>query len=316
MRLVTFRDLNPSEVVAETDSDGIGGFDLGELEFEVPNEKLGVIGGDGSIFEFGEFGLEFADMNDFIINKTKKDMQILHEISFKVGGKAPSEVQILAPIITPRQDIICLGINYMDHAKESYKFKNIKFDGKREFAVYFSKRVNEAVGDGAFIDGHFEVTEKLDYECELAVIIGKDAKNVSPENAKEYIFGYTILNDISARDLQNRHKQFYFGKSLDGFTAMGPHIITADELDSSNLDIKCFINGELRQNSNTSKMIFDENFVIAELSAAMTLKAGTIISMGTPSGVGMGFEPPKFLQSGDEIICEIEKIGRLRNIVK
>ncbi|MBR4141337.1 MAG: fumarylacetoacetate hydrolase family protein [Campylobacter sp.] len=316
MRFVTFRDLNPKQTLVETDSDGIGGLNLGKLEFEIPNEKLGVLGKDESIFEFGEFGLEFADMNDFIINKTEKDLQILHEISQKTGGKSRAEVQILAPIITPRQDIICLGINYMEHAEESYKFKNIKFDGKREFAVYFSKRVNEAIGDGAFIDGHFDVTEKLDYECELAVIIGKDAKNVGVENAKDYIFGYTILNDISARDLQNRHKQFYFGKSLDGFTAMGPHIVTSDEIDSSNLDIKCFINGELRQNSNTSKMIFNEHFVIAELSSAMTLKAGTIISMGTPSGVGMGFEPPKFLKSGDEVLCEIEKIGTLKNIVK
>ena len=278
--------------------------------------KIGVVAQDENLISFDEMGLNYRDLSDFIINKSDDDMDKICEFLQKNGTIDMTKITPKAPIITPRQDIICLGINYMDHAKESYKFKNIKFDGKREFAVYFSKRVNEAMGDGAFIDGHFDVTEKLDYECELAVIIGKDAKNVSPENAKDYIFGYTILNDISARDLQNRHKQFYFGKSLDGFTAMGPHIITADELDSSNLDIKCFINGELRQNSNTSKMIFDENFVIAELSAAMTLKAGSIISMGTPSGVGIGFEPPKFLQSGDEIICEIEKIGRLINYVK
>ncbi len=278
--------------------------------------KLGVLGSDATIFEFGELGLQFADMSDFIINKSEKDLELLHKISLKSGGKKSTEVQLLSPIIAPRQDVICLGINYMEHAKESYKYKNIKFDGKREFAVYFSKRVNEAIGHNGLIDGHFDITEKLDYECELALVIGKDAKNVSQQSAKEYIFGYTILNDISARDLQNRHKQFYFGKSLDGFTAMGPHIVTSDELDSSNLELKCFVNGELRQHSNTSKMIFDEHYVIAELSAAMTLKAGTIISMGTPSGVGMGFDPPKFLKSGDEINCEIEQIGTLRNIVK
>ena len=179
MKFVTFKDLKSSKnFVAETDSDGIGGINLPNLEFVASQEKLGILGKDGTIFEFGEFGLEFADMNDFIIRKSEKDLQILRKISLKTGGKDKNEVQILAPIITPRQDIICLGINYMEHAEESYKFKNIKFDGKREFAVYFSKRVNEAVGDGEFINGHFDVTEKLDYECELAVIIGKDAKSV------------------------------------------------------------------------------------------------------------------------------------------
>ena len=134
---------------------------------------------------------------------------------------------------------------------------------------------------------------------------------MSAKDAKDYIFGYTIFNDFSARDLQNRHKQWYFGKSLDGFCAMGPTIQT--QLKSRNLAIKSYVNGELRQNANTGEMIFDEYQVIAELSSAMTLKAGTIISLGTPSGVGMGFDPPKFLKSGDKVVCEIESLGRLEN---
>ncbi|CZE48255.1 fumarylacetoacetate hydrolase family protein [Campylobacter geochelonis] len=277
--------------------------------------RLGVIATDGSVFDFSEVGLEFYDMSDFVINRSENDLKKLKELSLKSGGLSYEKLEKCAAIITPRQDIICLGLNYMAHAAESYKYKNKEFDGKREEAVYFSKRVNEAVGDGGRIDPHSNLTSKLDYEVELGVIIGKDAKNVSQKDAKEYIFGYTIINDISARDIQNRHKQWYFGKSLDTSTPMGPYIVTADELDSSNLDIKSFVNGELRQSSNTSLMIFDESFVIAELSAGMSLKAGTIISMGTPSGVGMGFEPPKFLKAGDEVVCEIEGIGTLRNYI-
>lgn len=278
------------------------------------NFSLGVIGADGSVLDFALAGLNFKDMNDFIINHKKGEFKKLQNLAKKSGGVKLRNSQKCAPL-TPLQDVICLGINYMEHAVESAKFKKIDFDGKREFAVYFSKRVNEAVGDFAKIDGHFDLTQKLDYECELALIIGKDAKNVKADEAKDYIFGYTILNDFSARDLQNRHKQFYFGKSLDTFTAIGPVIVTADEIDTSDLAIKCFVNGELRQNSRTSKLIFNENFVIEELSAGMTLKAGSVISMGTPSGVGMGFEPPKFLKSNDKIECEIENIGTLTNYI-
>lgn len=273
---------------------------------------LGVFGSDGSVFKFDDAGIKFKTMHDFIQNHTPKDMQNLLCLSQKSYGINVREIKLLAPI-NPIQDVICLGINYMDHAKESYKFKNQSFDGKREHAVYFSKRVNEAIGNKEFINLHSDITSQLDYEVELGVIISKDALNVDIKDAKDYIFGYTIINDISARDLQNRHKQFYFGKSLDGSCPIGPCIVSKDSIDSLNLDIKCYINEELRQSSNTKYMIFDENFVISELSKGMTLKAGSIISMGTPSGVGMGFDPPKFLKTGDKIRCEIEGIGVLEN---
>ena len=156
--------------------------------------------------------------------------------------------------------------------------------------------------------------DSLDYEVELAVIIGKDAKNVRREDAYNYVFGYTILNDVSARNLQTRHKQWYFGKSLDGFTPIGPCIVTADEFENPPvLAIKSYVNGELRQNSSTELLLFDIAHIISELSQGMTLKAGTIIATGTPAGVGMGFEPPNFLKSGDTVTCEIEKIGTLTN---
>ena len=279
------------------------------------NCSLGVLGCDGTVFDFSLAGLNFADMHEFIVKHKKSDLKKLKKISKKSGGLKLKNSSKCPPI-TPRQDVICLGINYLEHAIESYKFKNIKFDGKREYAVYFSKRVNEATGDFGKIEPHFDLTQKLDYEAELAVIIGKDAKNISADEAENYVFGYTILNDFSARDLQNNHKQWYFGKSLDTFTAIGPCIVTSDEIDTENLVIKCFVNGELRQNSNTLNMIFDKNFVISELSAGMTLKAGSVISMGTPSGVGMGFTPPKFLKSGDKIECEIENIGKLTNFIR
>lgn len=227
------------------------------------------------------------------------------------------DVKILAPIPFPKQDIICLGINYMAHAEESARYKKEDFGGKREYAVYFSKRVNEAIGDGDYIDGHFDIVDSLDYEAELGVIIGKDCKDVSKNDAFSYVLGYTVINDVSARNLQTQHKQWYFGKSLDGFTPMGPCIVTADEIGNPPvLDICSRVNGEVRQKSRTDLFIFDVPHVISELSKGMTLKAGTIISMGTPAGVGMGFVPPKFLKSGDVVECEIENIGCIKNIVK
>jgi len=221
-----------------------------------------------------------------------------------------------AAIPNPKQDVICLGINYMAHAEESARYKEEAFGGERPYAIYFSKRVYEAVADGGIIPAYENLVDSLDYEAELAVVIGKDAKNVSKEDAYDYIFGYTILNDVSARNLQTRHKQWYFGKSLDGFTPIGPCIATIDAFDNPpELDIKSYVNGELRQNSNTNLLIFDIAHIISELSQGMTLKAGTIIATGTPAGVGMGFVPPNFLKPGDTVTCEIQGIGSITNTV-
>ena len=212
--------------------------------------------------------------------------------------------------------MICLGINYMAHAEESARYKKEAFGGERPFAVYFSKRVSEATGTGAEIPSHKELVQDLDYEAELAVIIGKDAKNVPVSEVKNYIFGYTVINDVSARTLQTRHKQWYFGKSLDGFLPMGPCIVTAEEFPyPPRLSIQSRVNGELRQDSSTELMIFGIDHVVSELSAGMTLKAGTIIATGTPAGVGMGFDPPRFLKPGDVVECSIEGIGTLVNRV-
>ena len=227
------------------------------------------------------------------------------------------ELRLLAPIPEPRQDVICLGMNYMDHSAEAAKWGKDDFVKNAGKAVYFSKRAAYIVGPGGEIDPHFDIVDGLDYEAELAVVLGKDAYRVSKDDAFDYVLGYSVLNDVSARNLQKAHKQFYFGKSLDTHTTMGPWIVTRDELPGApELDIRCFINGEKRQDSNTRYMIFGVAEVIAELSQGMTLKAGTIIAMGTPAGVGMGFEPPKYLACGDVVRCEIDGIGVLENPVK
>ena len=227
-------------------------------------------------------------------------------------------VQLQSPIPCPAQDVVCLGINYMAHSDEAEKYSADAFATQHQDAIYFSKRVTRAVPDGGFIEAHTDLVKKLDYECELAVVLGRDAKDVPAGQTKDYVFGYTILNDVSARDVQTAHKQWYFGKSLDGFTPIGPCIVTADEFEAypPQLGIRSFVNGEKRQDSNTRLQIFDIDHVIHELSQGMTLKAGTIIATGTPAGVGMGMDPPQFLQPGDTVRCEIDGIGSLTNTVR
>ena len=272
-----------------------------------------------------QFGFTTNNMAEFISNITEEELAQLKANISDINGEAKisafktiekSTTVACAPIIYPAQDIICLGINYVEHAKESARFKKEVFGGERPFPVYFSKRVNEAVADGGNIPAYEGLVDSLDYESELALIIGKEAKNVTEEEALDYVFGYTIMNDVSARNIQTRHSQWYFGKSLDGFTPMGPCIVTKDEFDMPpKVAVKSYVNGELRQNSNSEMLITGIAHIISELSRGMTLKAGTIISTGTPSGVGMGFVPPRFLKAGDVVECEIEGIGKLKNLV-
>lgn len=266
--------------------------------------------------------LAYKDMNELICRlrqEEKAQLQLLAKNTDALRGAAVAleAVKLCAPIVHPRQDVICLGINYDAHAQEAGRFSDEAFGGERPYTIYFSKRVSTATGSGDFIPAYEGLVDSLDYEAELGVILGKDAKDVSKEEAETYIFGYTVINDVSARNLQTRHKQWYRGKSLDGFTPMGPCIVTADEIaDVQNLDIRCYVNGQLRQSSNTKYMIQTVAGAIAELSQGMTLQAGTIIATGTPAGVGMGMQPPTFLRSGDTVVCEIESIGKLGNTVK
>ncbi|MCI8285084.1 MAG: fumarylacetoacetate hydrolase family protein [Firmicutes bacterium] len=269
-----------------------------------------------------KIGLAFDNMLS-LIEASAENNSLLSEINKAVSEAPPADcikianVKLCSPIPNPKQDIICLGINYMEHAEESARYKKEAFGGERPYAVYFSKRACSTVGNGDIIPAYENLVDSLDYEAELAVIVGKKAKNIPENDAQKYIFGYTILNDVSARNLQTRHKQWYFGKSLDGFAPVGPCILTADEIPfPPELSIQSYVNGELRQDSNTNMMIFGISHVISELSQGMTLLPGSIIAMGTPAGVGMGFTPPKFLKPGDTVRCTIERIGDLINSVK
>ena len=264
----------------------------------------------------GVLPLPAADMNTLIETMPPADLRSAAAAAERGGAVPLADVELLAPIPRPRQDVVCLGMNYRDHAEESARYSADAFTKDSAAAVYFSKRVSEAGAPGGVIPRHAGLTDRLDYEAELAVVLGKAARDVKAADAADYIFGYTVLNDVSARDLQTGHKQWYFGKSLDGFTPMGPVLVTADEIAyPPALEITCRVNGELRQQSNTSLLITSIGQILEELTAGMTLLPGTIIATGTPAGVGMGFDPPKFLQSGDVVECAIEGIGTLRSTV-
>lgn len=278
-------------------------------------EEAGIFSKDmQSVQSFGSLGLEYTGVLDFIIRRRDRDMDKLRGAEENRGIPADS-ITLEAPIPVPHHDIICLGLNYADHVRESEKVSG-KAEKKSEKSVYFSKRVTRALGPGGIIENHFTINERLDYEAELALVIGKDARQVQQENAWDYVFGLMCFNDLSARDLQFEHNQWFFGKSLDTFTAFGPYIATLDEFKTPlKLAVFSRVNGELRQNSNTANMMFTPDFVIEELSAGMTLDAGTIIATGTPSGVGAGFTPHRCMQSGDICEIEVEGCGVLRNTV-
>ena len=275
-------------------------------------EHVGALTADGG----GVLPLPVPDMNTLIETMTLTDLRSAVAAAERGSALALSDVELLAPIPRPRQDVLCLGMNYLAHAEEAARYSADAFRKERPVAVYFSKRVSEAGKPDGVIPRHAGLTDRLDYEAELAVVLGRTARDVKAADAADCIFGYTVLNDVSARDLQTGHKQWYFGKSLDGFTPMGPVLVTADEIAyPPALEITCRVNGELRQQSNTALLITSIGQILEELTAGMTLLPGTIIATGTPAGVGMGFDPPKFLQSGDVVECAIEGIGTLRSTV-
>lgn len=282
-------------------------------------ETVGVITPDEQkAVPCSELGADYPDMETLASHISDAELSAMRKrLTSYQGGIPLSDIKILAPVPRPSRDIICLGVNFKDHAEESVGVMGAEYGGERKYPIYFAKHVNEAVPCFDFINGHFDIVTELDYEAEMAFIVRKDAVNVKAENAGEYVFGYTIMNDVSARCIQMRHKQWFRGKSFDGFAPMGPCLVTADEFEfPPKLDISCKVNGELRQKSNTALYIHNIPYALEELSSGMVIKAGTIISMGTPGGVGMGFKPPKYLKSGDVIECEVQGIGKLVNEVK
>jgi 2-keto-4-pentenoate hydratase/2-oxohepta-3-ene-1,7-dioic acid hydratase in catechol pathway len=228
---------------------------------------------------------------------------------------ALGSVTLTAPIPSPRRNVFCVGKNYLDHAQE---FGRSGYDatGGNEAPskpIFFTKATTSVIGPGGKVDPHEALTKEVDYEAELAVIIGRGGRGISRAEALDHVWGYTIINDITSRDLQRDHRQWFLGKSLDTFCPMGPWAVTADGVDHDSLDITCKVNGEVRQSARTSSLIFDIPTLIETLSAGITLLPGDIVATGTPEGVGVGFDPPKFLSRGDEVEVEITGLGVLRN---
>ena len=280
----------------------------------------GVLNDAGLIASFHALGIDADSMNAFMDLYDQKGEALLTNLRQAEGVTdtiPQQDARLLSPFPHPRQDFICVGLNYLDHAAETGRYLKDQDAQLPQHPVFFSKRANRALGTGEPIPAHTGLVNDLDYEAELAVIIGKTAHRVPEEKAQAYILGYAIANDISARAIQNRHRQWYVGKSLDGFALLGPWITTADEVPyPPDLGITCHVNGEKRQDSRTSRMIFNVGRLIASLTEGMTLLPGTVILTGTPAGVGMGNpDNPRFLKPGDTVRCEIERLGTLENTV-
>jgi 2-keto-4-pentenoate hydratase/2-oxohepta-3-ene-1,7-dioic acid hydratase in catechol pathway len=236
-------------------------------------------------------------------------------LSAKPAGTAyaPDKIQWHAPIPRPTKNVFCIGLNYAKHARESAAARGQELK-LPEVPLIFTKSPTSVNGPYGVVPLDKRVTTQVDYEAELGVIIGLGGKNISREDALKHVFGYTVINDVSARDVQFKHVQFFKGKSLDRFCPMGPVVVTADEFgDPQNKKLGTRVNGEQRQHSSTSDMIFPVDSVIYWLSLGMTLDPGDIIATGTPEGVGMGFTPPVYLKDGDVVETEVEGIGTLRN---
>jgi 2-keto-4-pentenoate hydratase/2-oxohepta-3-ene-1,7-dioic acid hydratase in catechol pathway len=228
---------------------------------------------------------------------------------------AVRDVLLEAPIPVPRRNIWCVGRNYHEHAKElsTSVFKDSNTN-TQAWPIVFTKVPECVVGpfDAVHLPGA-QVSEQIDYEAELAVIIGKGGKNITAADAMQHVFGYTIVNDVTARDVQMRHQQWDMGKSFDTFCPMGPWMVTADELDGTHTRVRCVVNGEPRQDGPTENMIFDIPTLIETISRGITLFPGDIIATGTPAGVGMGLKPPRYLKMGDVVRVEIDGIGHIEN---
>jgi 2-keto-4-pentenoate hydratase/2-oxohepta-3-ene-1,7-dioic acid hydratase in catechol pathway len=251
-------------------------------------------------------GLTAPTTVDEVIIGGQKALEQLNQIVLQADETLDeSAIQYASAVQSPKK-IICSGANYLAHVAEA----NLNIP---EYPIYFPKYQNSLAGHNEDITPP-AVTSQVDYEVELVVVIGKQARNVSEEDALDYVFGYSVGNDLSARDLQFRGVQWLMGKAIDKFAPVGPYLVTADEVPNpQNLNLKTWVNGELRQSSNTEKMIFSISYMISDLSKVMTLEPGDVLFTGTPEGVIVGMEEKNWLKAGDEIICEVEGVGCLVN---
>ena len=291
--------------------------------FSFPHDttpRLGLVVRDGEVVDARQaFG---ADAPATLLDLIKSGPDAWRRLADRLGQAKPSDltgathtsdrVRWHAPIPRPAKNIICLGLNYASHVQETSK------PGRQpkvpERPVFFTKAATAVNGPYDPVRWDRSATEQVDYEVELAIVIGVDGKNIARDRAARHVFGYTIVNDVSARDLQFAHGQWFKGKSLDGFCPMGPVVVTADAFgDPQNKRLTLRVNGDVRQNASTRDMIFGVDAIIESLSRGMTLEAGDLIATGTPEGVGLGRTPPEYLQDGDVMEAEIEGIGLLRN---
>lgn len=280
-------------------------------------EQVAAVTGEGTaVVPVSALGCPARTMNALIRTTDRPELRRMAALAEQIPDRWISleQVRLIAPIPHPVRDVICMGLNYKDHADEmADALKEQRTE--RVWPIFFGKAVDRCRGDGEALPSHADFISTLDYECELGVILGKDARNVAKEDVYDYLFGYTVLNDITAREL-SRHKQNYFMKSLDGTCPIGPWIVTADEIPyPPRQQIHLWVNGELRQNGNSRDMIFDIGDIVSELSRGVTLPAGAIFATGSPTGIGFGMHPPVFLRDGDQIRCEIEGVGVLNSTI-
>lgn len=254
-----------------------------------------------------------ADMLQFIDMGPRALAAASLVIAASTAAVPLADVHLLAPIPTPRRNVMCVGKNYAAHARESNEARGEKVE-LPQYPVIFTKATTAVNGPFDDVPVDPAVSAEMDYEVELGVVIGRAGRNIGRDEALDYVFGYTVVNDISARDLQQLHSQFFKGKSLDGSCPVGPWIVTADEIPNpQTLGIQCILNGELMQNSTTADMMFTVADIIYHLAKGMTLLPGDLIATGTPEGVGFARKPPVYLQPGDEVECYVEHIGTMRN---
>jgi 2-keto-4-pentenoate hydratase/2-oxohepta-3-ene-1,7-dioic acid hydratase in catechol pathway len=294
MRLVTFKAKEGLRVGA-LDAAGKAVVDLSSAAPDLPRDMLGVIA-------LGAAGL--AKAKAAVAGKT---------------GTPLAQVELVAPIPRPARNIFCVGKNYHEHARE---FHGSGFDASAgkdaipDVPIIFTKPPSCVIGPGVAIPAHLDPTQSVDYENELVVVIGKGGRGIAKARAYEHVYGYTIANDVTARTLQQRHRQWFIGKSMDGFCPLGPAIVTADEVpDVGAMHLVTRVNGEVRQDARVKDLIFDIPTLIETISGGITLAPGDLIATGTPSGVGIGFKPPKYLKKGDTVSCAIAPIGELTNPV-
>ena len=280
-------------------------------------QEIGALAADGAVLDLAAAD---ASLRGLTILQAAGGGAAMLERLRAAAAKAPklAGAKLLAPVPRTPKNIFCVGKNYHEHAKE---FAGSGFDGGAKdvvppHPVVFSKPHTAIIADGEPILGDLDPTGGLDYEGELGVVIGQGGRGIRKADALKHVFGYTIVNDVTARHLQKRHSQWILGKGLDSFCPMGPAILTADEVpDPTKLVLTTWVNGEQRQNAPVSDLIFDIPTLIEAISAAITLEPGDVIATGTPAGVGIGFDPPRFLKKGDVVRIEVTGIGVLQNAV-